>query len=58
MYVNDHLSSYETVTTIPVLHMPSIYARFEHLYESQIILVRFAGAMLHSRRVGMKHALP
>ena len=27
-------------------------------YESQMILVRFVGAMLHSRRVGMKHALP
>ncbi len=29
-----------------------------NLYESQMILVRFAGAMLHSRHVGMKHALP
>ncbi|MCH8314932.1 MAG: hypothetical protein IIA64_03070 [Planctomycetes bacterium] len=31
MYVNDNLSSYETVPTIPVLHTPSIYAGFEHL---------------------------
>ncbi len=29
----------------------------ENLYESQMILVRFAGAMLHSRRVGMKPAI-
>ena len=31
MYVNDNASSSETVPTTPAVHMPSIYAGFEHL---------------------------
>jgi len=29
--VNENVSSYETVPTTPAVHMPSIYAEFEHL---------------------------